>query len=241
MINKKGFKNNVIPGLAAFFVSFAAFGQGMNEGANYKIPSSPELHEKSDLNRTAKDDGAGFVIGAGTNFGLANVAGEDDSAQTSYTLGLEIGYNSVNRDDTRMEIGADIFTGKLSSKNDDIKGDANINVGFMAKLGYGLPLGGTAVFVPRIGAGIAIIELESEIGGDTYKSSDTSNAVLLAIGGDLVVPFKDQFEFVIGAEWSQYQFSVDSFDDPNGNKIPDSDEDLVMNFMSVGLGFRAIL
>ncbi|MBP9708013.1 MAG: hypothetical protein KBD78_10230 [Oligoflexales bacterium] len=214
--------------------------QPANEGVNYRPPSTPALHEKSDLDVGESREGSGPVIGANMNFGLANVAGVDDSARPSYTLGVEFGYNNIFMDRNRFEFGGEVFFGSLNSEIDNETAKFPVKVGFLAKIGYGKTLGpGGLTLLTKVGAGFAMTGYEY---GDAEATED-SVGILLNAGVGLVVPMSTNFEYTVGAEWNHYMLNVDEIETKINSQIERTkiNEDYKLNFYNIELGFRYII
>lgn len=214
--------------------------QAPNEGVNYRPPSTPQLHEKSDLDVGESREGSGPVIGANLNFGLSNAAGVDDSARPSYTLGVELGYNNIFMDRNRFEFGGEVFFGSLNSEIDNETIKIPVKAGFLAKLGYGKTLGpGGLTLLTKVGAGFALTGYEA----DDLEATEDSVGILLNVGVGLIIPMSTNFEYTVGAEWNHYIINVDEVEGTVGGvKVRTKvDQDFNLNFYNVELGFRYII
>lgn len=159
-----------------------------------------------------KNFGGPFVGGQMT-LGQTFKAGSG-SPGTAYLLGADLGYG-IKRDTwNRIELGAEVATGKAAFTDKtslgDVKVDLDLDLVMMLKAGYGYSLGDAAFGTFRIGAGIAQASYEGKLGG--FVDTDDTQGVAAMIGWDAFFPASSTMDFLFGASYRIFNFKFEGQD-----------------------------
>ena len=149
--------------------------------------------------------------------------------------GYQIGTSSWNRIEVSGEllqgtIGFRQATGTLSGKH-----RLDVNVGFLAKFGYGYSLGNRMYALAKVGAGALTGKLKATA-NDLTVESDSISGTALSLGWTMVLPIGEKIDFNGGFTWLHSQFDVGSL--KAGPAVYDYGRSLVVNVPSLDLGIR---
>ncbi|WP_141736044.1 outer membrane beta-barrel protein [Oligoflexus tunisiensis] len=156
---------------------------------------------------------AGPYVGGHLNLGQSFKAGSG-SPGTAYLLGADVGYG-IKRDTwNRIELGAELSTGKSAFTDKTAFGDVDVDLDLdlvmMLKAGYGYSLGDAAFGTFRIGLGVAQASFEGKIGGLTV--TDETSGVAAMLGWDAFFPASPTFDFLFGASYRIFNFKFEDQD-----------------------------
>lgn len=132
------------------------------------------------------------------------------SPGSAYLIGADVGYG-IKRDTwNRIELGAEIDTGKASFTEDtafgDLKVDLDLDLVMMVKAGYGYSLGDAAFGTFRIGVGVAQATAKAE------GESDSTSGIAAMIAWDAYFPVSQSADFLFGASYRTFNFKFDQAD-----------------------------
>jgi hypothetical protein len=155
----------------------------------------------------------GPYVGGLLNVGQSFKAGSG-SPGTAYLLGADVGYG-IKRDTwNRIELGAELATGKGSFTDKTAFGEVDVDIDLdlvmMLKAGYGYSLGDAAFGTFRVGVGVAQASYEGKIGGVT--ATDDTSGVTAMLGWDAYFPASPTFDFLFGASYRIFTFKFEGQD-----------------------------
>jgi hypothetical protein len=209
------------------------------ENPNYTPPSTPPLHQPSDLDYQSKYS-APFV-GLGLQFGQTMPAG-DGKPGLEYAGRFEVGYAAGFQSFSKMETSLEAFYGASSFRlGGDAGGQASLNgmMGLMAKIGYGHSVQKDLFSLWKLGIGGAFADFEVKNEGTTYRSTDTVSGVLFQLGWALSKRMSETTEITGGFDWTHSQFSLG--DVKGGGAVVDLNRNAVLNNLGIQVGWRLIL
>lgn len=181
----------------------------------------------------------GPFLGAGLSLGQARTTEADSSPSVATFYRIEPGYQIGTNSWNRIEISADILTGSLgfrqSHGNLSGKHQLNLDIGFLAKFGYGYSLGNKMFAVAKFGAGALTGNLTATANSQTVKSDSITGTALL-LGWNMVVPISTSLDFNGGLSLLHTQFDIGSL--KSGPAVYDYGRSLVLNIPSIDLGLR---
>lgn len=155
----------------------------------------------------------GPYVGGQLNLGQSFKAGSG-SPGVAYLLGADVGYG-IKRDTwNRIEIGAELSTGKAAFTDKSPAGDVDVildlDLVMMLKAGYGYSLGGSAFSTFRLGVGIAQASGDFKVRGLT--TTDMTSGVAGMLGWDAFYPASPSLDFLAGASYRIFNFKFDDAD-----------------------------
>lgn len=179
---------------------------------------------------------SGMFVGGGLAFGQSRTTEGDGSPGLGYLLKLEPGYQLSTGSWSRVELSAELLTGKFNFRDDE-KVEMPVKLGFLAKVGYGYSLGNKLFGIARIGFGPVLASLESEIGGVKVESDGDLSGIAALFAYDFVVPAGESLDFVGGIGILHTQFDLDKVKDGSGNK-QSVDKNVIVNMPHAQVGLR---
>lgn len=180
---------------------------------------------------------SGVFLGAGVSFGQARPTKDGSSPGVMYAGRFEPGYQIKTGSWNRLEVSGQFFTGSADMRFDEGKATFPLQLGMIAKFGYGYSVGSPMVMVLTGGAGPVLAGYEADVGGFNVESTETLTGLAGQIGGHLVMPATDSLDFVGGVELTHIEFDISDVEDDAGNKFP-VDTIVAMNLIEARLEAR---
>lgn len=181
---------------------------------------------------------SGVFLGAGASFGQA-LPTDAGSPGLAYLLHFEPGYQIETGSWSRLELSADLFSGKLAFRHKDNAADTGgkvempITFGLMPKIGYGYSLGGRMMGLVKAGVGPVVARFEVE----DAESDGSVSGLAAMLGWEMIVPASESLDFTSGLSFTHMQFDVDELELPGGTKFK-YDRSVNANVPEVRLGLR---
>ncbi len=181
-----------------------------------------------------------FFVGTRLAFGQARPTEGDSSPGTAFVLGINPGFQFSSGSWNRIEVGVDVLVGSFSASYDEsFLGDTTVplNLGLLAKAGYGYSLGNRMFAVMSAGVGPLVSgKIKAEPGG---RSADASGQTGLGaqLSWQAVAPLTDRLDFTGGITWLHAQFNIDDVKDSTGTKYK-VDRQLIFNAPLAEAGVR---
>lgn len=173
-----------------------------SSGQNYTPPSTPELYDVNEPLVPAyvriKKVKSHPYLGLGIGFGSSRNNGGNGTPKASWNLVAEGGYVKALTSWTRVDVGLEAFTGKLGDSLNDMK----VNVGGLAKVGYGYNLSENLYALLRLGYGLAVAKYSGPMG-----DSSSVTGYLWQVGLQMIVPTDSSVDLLGGFFFNQYGFS----------------------------------
>lgn len=182
---------------------------------------------------------SGPFIGATGSFGQGRPTEGNSSAGIATLFKLEPGYQIGTGSWSRVEISGEILGGSLGFRQSagplTGKHRMNLDLGFLAKFGYGYSLGHKMFGIVKVGAGSVSGKLRASANGQTVESDRTTGTALL-LGWTMVLPVAQNFDFTGGLGLLHCQFDVGSL--ASGPASYDYGRSLLVNVPTIDLGMR---
>jgi hypothetical protein len=191
-------------------------------------PSEPESFGETTVGGNSANK-SGVFLGGGLSFGQARPTAGGAPGMV-FAAHFEPGYQVKTGSWSRVEVGADIFSGSASFKNDDGKSQMQLGLGLLVKAGYGYSLGSGMFGVMKIGLGPVMAKYKGEFqGADVESDSVTGLATQLAY--IMVFPVSSTLDFTGGFSYTHMQFNIDEVKagsvkadfDPVGLNLPQAE------------------
>lgn len=181
----------------------------------------------------------GPFLGATFSLGQGRTTENNGNPGIATFLKLEPGYQIGTSSWNRIEVSGELLQGTLAFRQTtgplSGKHRLDVNVGFMAKFGYGYSLGNKMFGLAKIGAGALSGKLKASANDQTVES-DRITGTALSLGWTMVLPLSDKLDFSGGFTWLHTEFDVGSL--KSGPAVYDYGRNLVVNVPSLDLGIR---
>ena len=189
----------------------------------------------------------GAYLGATVGFGQGRTT-DGGSPGMAFRMGFEPGYQMQMGHWSRLEMGAEVFFGRVAfrsgSGDDSFKANMPIGLGLMPKIGYGYSLGSKLYGVWRLGVGPVMAKFSGERNdGAELEAADTLWGLAGQLSVHLVLPATESLNFIAGAELNHYQFDLGKLDvtADDGTRSRMNGRSLNVNAPSAVLGMRFVL
>lgn len=197
--------------MARIFYKFALLLTGLafssallaeGSGENYTPPSTPELYDVNEPLVPAyvrvKKVKSHPYLGLGVSFGSSRLNGGQGTPKASWNIVAEGGYVKAMTSWTRVDFGLEGFNGQIGNSLNTMQ----IQLGGLAKVGYGYNISENLYALLRIGYGLAMAKYTGPLGD---KDSITGSLWQLAF--QLLVPTDSALDLLAGFFVTQYGFA----------------------------------
>lgn len=193
----------------ALAVAGLAFTQGLmaqgSNGKEYTPPSTPELYDVNEPLVPAyvrvKKVKSHPYLGLGVSFGSSRLNGGNGTPKASWNAVAEGGYVKALTSWTRVDFGLEVFNGQIGNSENDLK----LNIGALAKVGYGYNISENFYGLVRFGYGLAAAKLSQPNVANSKESNETGN--LWQVAFQMIAPTESAIDMLFGFFVTQYQFS----------------------------------
>ena len=173
-----------------------------DKGKEYTPPSTPELYDVHEKLEPAyvrvKKVKSHPYLGLGVGFGSSRLDGGNGTPNVSWNITAEGGYVKALSSWSRVDFGLEAFNGSIGNSENTI----DIQIGGLAKAGYGYNISENLYGLLRLGYGLASGKYTGPLGDKNPVAGSILQGAI-----QLIVPTEAPLDILVGFFVTQFGFS----------------------------------